>query len=273
MSYSAETTYYGLPLPTGSDKSTFTDNNTAFQAVDAALHTAAEGAAQAAEDITSLTSRVGTAEDDIDALELDLGTEKGKIEALQNKETLQDAAIDDVRSDCEGMVSAYNEPTATSTHAYVAGDYFIYNDVLYQATDAIAIGDTIVPNTNCSTTTVSEELAEVNGDISQLNNDLAGSDGIIATGIEYHTTGDLVVLDFHHNGGPFAANSWTDWITLTASLRPNVTVHSVVQLTDGTDYTSGIVQVNTDGKIQVFNPSAISAGQIYGQVAIKHIPS
>lgn len=165
MSFTNETTYYGLPLPTGSDKSTFTDNNTAFQAVDAALHTAAEGAAQAAEDITGLTTRVGAAEDDIDALELDLGTEKGKIEALQNKETLQDAAIEDVRSDCEGMVSAYNEPTATSTHAYVAGDYFIYNDVLYQATDTIAIGDTIVPNTNCKTTTVADELDKVNNDL------------------------------------------------------------------------------------------------------------
>lgn len=174
MSYTNETTYYGLPLPTGSDKSTFTDNNTAFQAVDAALHTASEGVAQAAEDITSLTGRVGDCETNISNITTDLGLEKAKIVNLQNKETLQDGEIRDVRSDCEDMISAYNEATSTSTHAYSAGDYFIYNDVLYVATDSIAVGDTIVPDTNCETTNVTTELKSQAGDIAQLNSDLTG---------------------------------------------------------------------------------------------------
>ena len=163
MSYTNETTYYGLPLPTGSDKSTFTDNNTAFEAVDAALHTAAEQSGAAAEDIVAIKADIVdlkaadvTMSGDIDAAEIN-------IEALQQKELLQDAAIDAVKADAFDMITAYNEPTATSTHAYSVGDYFIYNDVLYKATDSIAIGDTIVPDTNCATTNVTSELATLRG--------------------------------------------------------------------------------------------------------------
>lgn len=161
MSYTNETTFYGLPLPTGSDKSTFTDNNTAFQAVDAALHTAYEQSGAATEDIVAIKATVANLiQADID-FQNDLDTEKGKIRNLQDKEVLQDAAIAAVKADSQDMITAYNEPTATSTHAYSVGDFFIYNDVLYQATQSIAIGDTIVPDTNCTTTNVSSELLEV----------------------------------------------------------------------------------------------------------------
>lgn len=158
MSYTNETTYYGLPLPTGSDKSTFTDNNTAFQAVDAALHTAYEQSGAATEDIVAIKATVANLiQADID-FQSDLNTEKGKIRNLQDKEVLQDAEIAAVEADAQDMITAYNEPTATSTHAYSIGDYFIYNDVLYRATQSIAIGDTIVPDTNCTSTNVVTEL-------------------------------------------------------------------------------------------------------------------
>ena len=169
MSYTNETTYYGLPLPTGSDKSTFTDNNTAFQAVDAALHTAYEQSGAATEDIVAIKATVANLiQADID-FQSDLDTEKGKIRNLQDKEVLQDAAIAEVKADAFDMITAYNEPTATSAHAYSVGDYFIYNDVLYQATEAIAIGDTIVPDTNCTTTNVASELAGINSDLNPLD--------------------------------------------------------------------------------------------------------
>lgn len=161
MSYTNETTYYGLPLPTGSDKSTFTDNNTAFQAVDAALHTAYEQSGAATEDIVAIKATVANLiQADID-FQNDLDTEKGKIRNLQDKEVLQDAEIAAVKADAQDMITAYNEPTATSTHAYNVGDYFIYNDVLYRATDSISIGDTIVPDTNCATTNVCSRLRSI----------------------------------------------------------------------------------------------------------------
>lgn len=168
MSYTNETTYYGLPLPTGSDKSAFTDNNTAFQAVDAALHTAAEQSGAATEDIVTIKADIVdlkaadvTIIGDIDAAEIN-------IEALQQKELLQDAAIDAVKADAFDMITAYNEPTATSAHAYNVGDFFIYNDVLYKATESIAIGDTIVPDTNCTTTNVTSELIAVDTSLSDI---------------------------------------------------------------------------------------------------------
>lgn len=169
MSYRNETTYFGLPLPTGSDKSTFTDNNTAFQAVDAALHTAYEQSGAATEDIVAIKATVANLlQADID-FQNDLDTEKGKIRNLQDKEVLQDTEIAAVKADAQDMITAYNEPTATSTHAYSAGDFFIYNDVLYRATETIAIGDTIVPDTNCTTTNVSSELIGVKTALSRLN--------------------------------------------------------------------------------------------------------
>lgn len=61
------------------------------------------------------------------------------------------------------MICAFNEASATSTHAYAVGDYFIYNDVLYRAIQSIAIGDTIVPDTNCTTTNVTTEILGTKG--------------------------------------------------------------------------------------------------------------
>lgn len=248
MSYTNETTYYGLPLPTGSDKSTFTDNNTAFQAVDAALHTASEGAAQAAEDITSLTGRVGDCETNITNLTTDFGLEKAKIVNLQNKETLQDGEIRDVRSDCEDMISAYNEATSTSTHAYSAGDYFIYNDVLYVATDSIAVGDTIVPDTNCETTNVTTELKSQAGDIAQLNSDLTNVTNRITNQLIVDST---VILDSTFNTDyqyfettltkagyvPIAITGW----------NCNRTVHNLCSLYIDTDNKIKGTVASTDG--------------------------
>lgn len=170
MSYTNETTNYGLPLPTGSDKSTFTDNNTAFQAVDAALHTAYEQSGAATEDIVAIKATVANLILADINFQSDLDTEKGKIRNLQDKEVLQDAAIAAVKADAQDMITAYNEPSATSTHVYSAGDFFIYNDVLYRATDSIGIGDTIVPDTNCTTTNVTTEVGEIDSTLSDKQN-------------------------------------------------------------------------------------------------------
>lgn len=47
------------------------------------------------------------------------------------------------------MVANY-EGSATATHAYQSGEQFIYADKLYIAKQAIAIGDTITPDVNCT---------------------------------------------------------------------------------------------------------------------------
>lgn len=219
MSYTNETTYYGLPLPTGSDKSTFTDNNTAFQAVDAALHTAYEQSGAATEDIVAIKATVANLlQADIN-FQNDLDTEKGKIVNLQDKEVLQDTAIAAVKADSQDMITAYNESTATSAHAYSVGDYFIYNDVLYRATASIAIGATIVPDTNCTTTNVTSEIKVLNGEV------LKGEVSITTTGSE----------------------TWAEALTRLANLLDfsKVTSKSVLESSDRVYHVSKVVASNT----------------------------
>ncbi len=50
------------------------------------------------------------------------------------------------------------ESSNTATKSHAVGSYLIYNDVLYKVTSAIASGDTIVPGTNVTATTIMQEL-------------------------------------------------------------------------------------------------------------------
>ena len=165
MSYANGTTHYNLPQTVGTDKRDWADPNQAFADIDAAIYGAVQDTAQAALDIDALETRMDTAEQGI-------STNAGNIAGLDTRLTTAEGAITsmsgqiaDTRQDLEDMICAYNEASATSTHAYAIGDYFIYNDVLYKATQTIAIGDTIVPDTNCATTNVTTEILSGNYDM------------------------------------------------------------------------------------------------------------
>lgn len=162
MSYANGTTHYNLPQTVGTDKRDWFDTNQAFADVDEALYGAVNQSESTATALTALTSRVNQNETDITTLQSNQATDEASITALQTTVATNTSNIADVRADVEDMICAYNEGTATvSTHAYAIGDYFIYNDVLYRATSAIAVGDTIVPNTNCEATNVATELGEL----------------------------------------------------------------------------------------------------------------
>lgn len=158
MSYANGTLNYDLPQTVGTDKRDWSDTNQAFADVDAALKAASDAASQASEDITALTNRVGTAEDDIVGLKAEDISLDGRLDTAEGAISTLQLQVPDVRSDLEDMITAFNEATASSAHAYSEGDYFIYNDVLYKATTSIGIGDTIVPNTNCEATNVMTEI-------------------------------------------------------------------------------------------------------------------
>lgn len=190
MSSTSTTEFYGLTQYVGTDKPSFTDNNEAFRNVDADLHTAVVGVSNQGEAISAIRATVASLGESVVTLQSDLNTEKGKIVNLQNKETLQDAEIADVKADAQNMITAYVEATATSTHAYSVGDYFIYNDVLYKATDTIAIGDTIVPDTNCTTDNVTTELLAINTALSDKNKFQLGTHATLTTDVEYNVTAD-----------------------------------------------------------------------------------
>lgn len=177
MSYANGTQFYNLPQTVGTDKRDWFDTNSPFAAIDAALHAAVVGQASDAEAIATINSKLATDEADIAALQTKTNTHDSQIATLQTTVNAQAAQITDVRQDAEDMITANNEgAAATSTRAYAIGDYFIYNDVLYKATAAIAVGDTIVPNTNCEATNVDTELTQVNASLSDVNSKLTWKD-------------------------------------------------------------------------------------------------
>lgn len=179
MSYANGTQFYNLPQTVGTDKRDWFDTNSAFAAIDAALHSAVTGQASDAEAIATINGKLADDEADIAALQTKTTTHDSQIAALQTTVNTQASQIQDVRQDAEDMITANNEgAAATSTRAYAIGDYFIYNDVLYKATAAIAIGDTIVPNTNCEATNIDTELTQVNSDLEGKIVATATADGV-----------------------------------------------------------------------------------------------
>lgn len=183
MSSTTTTQYYGLSQYIGTDKPDWTDNNEAFREVDADLHEAVQSMEGFGTDIAALHEAQNAFTTEVRGLEADLNTEKAKIRALQNKETLQDAEIAGVKADALDMIEAKDEGTAqVATVAVAAGKYFRYNDVLYIATINIAVGDTIVPNTNCRATNVGTELEELKSDLA--NNNFTVIKSVTADGVK-----------------------------------------------------------------------------------------
>lgn len=176
MSYVTGTTHYNLPQTVGTDKRDWADTNQAFADIDAAIYGAVEDVATASTDISGLKDRMDTAEGNITQVQSDITGLDGRLTTAEQTIVAQGNEIGDVKSDTQDMICAYNEPTATSTHNYDVGDYFRYNDVLYRATQSITIGDTIVPDTNCTTTNVTTEILNIDdlsGDVTQLQTDVS----------------------------------------------------------------------------------------------------
>lgn len=166
MSYTNETTHYGIPLPLGTDKTTPMDYNTSMQEVDTVLFgaksdsdSALRKAQQVEEDLSQTDGNVTALAGRVTTLE---GTSVTHGNAIQ--QNAQDIA--DVRADALDMIEAKDEGTAqVATVAVNKGEYFRYNDVLYLATQNIGVGTTIIPNTNCRATNVGTELKEINSDL------------------------------------------------------------------------------------------------------------
>lgn len=189
MSYANGTQFYNLPQTVGTDKRDWFDTNAAFAAVDAALHAAYVGQATDAEAIATINGKLLDDEAAITSLQGSVSTHSSQITTLANSVNQLNTDVADVRSDSEDMISAYNEgAAATSTRSYSIGDYFIYNDVLYIATAAIAIGDTIIPNTNCRATNVTTEVSTLNTAVSGL--------GDILTSKSFNTVNQVENLSY-----------------------------------------------------------------------------
>ena len=174
MSYTQTTEFYEIPLPQETDLVNPMDDNDAKERIDTDLHSAVQNASSAVETAGAASDAAAAAVAGLEELSGTVNTEKGKLTALTARVTAAENEIDDVRADDQDAICAFNEPTATSTHAYAIGDYFFYNNVLYRATAAIAIGDTIVPNTNCEARNITADLIEIMSDLSNVETSLSG---------------------------------------------------------------------------------------------------
>lgn len=180
MSYATGTTHYNLPQTVGSDKRDWTDTNQAFSDLDTAVYGAAQGAEAATSAIQTINSELDVIAGKQATDEENITTLNGKVSTLESTTSTLGAGVLDVRQDLQDNIESKHEASATSTHAYAIGDTFYYNDILYKATAAIAIGDTIVPTVNCMGITVMSQVSAIKGD-------LTASDGL---GFEFMTDGD-----------------------------------------------------------------------------------
>lgn len=79
------------------------------------------------------------------------------------------------------MISNAESSPATAAHA--AGSYLIYNNTLYRASAAIAIGDTLTVGTNIDEVTdgLAEDVAELSGEVTDLKSAVEQTQNIIDT--------------------------------------------------------------------------------------------
>lgn len=242
MSYANGTQFYNLPQTVGTDKRDWFDTNSAFAAIDAALHSAVTGQASDAEAIATINGKLATDEADIAALQTKGNTHDSQIAALQTTVNTQASQIQDVRQDAEDMITANNEgAAATSTRAYAIGDYFIYNDVLYKATAAIAIGDTIVPNTNCEATNVDTELTQVNSDMIEYDH----SGNMNAKIIANNTLGGIVEFKQGNAIGHFKTYA-SGRVTVEQSTDNGTTWKEIIDSNKLCAFTPSAVTLTTD---------------------------
>lgn len=111
MGYSSQTTHYGLPLPVGSDKSTFLDTNEAFTAVDTALYGAVTGQAQVETDVQNLNNEITGIQSDITGIQSDIsGLQNGLASTnLLVQEHAEDiSGLENDMDSAEGSISAIN---------------------------------------------------------------------------------------------------------------------------------------------------------------------
>ena len=161
MSYTNQTTHYGIPLPTSGDLVNLLDWNQSSEDIDAAIYGAAEAAQQAGSDIQTVSGDVLQLQTDLAGTQGDVTAIDGRVTSLEQTSGTLDDKVDDIAD----MITPREVTSAQSNIRVNVDELFRYNDVLYKCTVQINIGDTIVPNVNCTATNVETELAGGGGSV------------------------------------------------------------------------------------------------------------
>ena len=101
------------------------------------------------------------------------GTARANIDAVSTSELAAVGTVLQTKSDQTRAMIASAEASATAAAAHAVGSYFTYNNLLYRATAAIAVGDTITPGTNCTAVSAGADIADLK---SALNNTILFTD-------------------------------------------------------------------------------------------------
>lgn len=126
MAYSNQTTHYGLPLPTGSDKSTFLDANQAFTDVDTALYAAETGISGVESDVQDLNTEITNLSTTVTGHTADIGALQNGLTStnllLQN--TVED--VSQAQEDITELNTNLSELQQVLTGTLVRGVNMIY---------------------------------------------------------------------------------------------------------------------------------------------------
>ena len=158
MSYEHGTPHFNLPQTVGSDTRDWFDTNEAFADIDAAIYSASQTAETAAQDLDGVKSDVQGLKDADIAMTGRVDGIEGRVGASEQAITRLQQDVADVDTDLKDSICAIEEASATAAYQHLVGEFFWYNDTLYKTTANIAVGQQIVPDTNCSTTNITTEL-------------------------------------------------------------------------------------------------------------------
>lgn len=158
MSYEHGTPHYNLPQTVGSDTRDWFDTNEAFADIDAAIYSAGQTAEQSVQDLTEVKADIQDLKDADTAMTNRVDGIDSRVGSTEQNITRLASQIEDVDTDLMDSICAIKEASATASYAHATGEFFWYNDTLYKATTNIAIGQQIVPDTNCTTTNITTEL-------------------------------------------------------------------------------------------------------------------
>lgn len=106
MAYSAQTAHYGLPLPVGSDRSSFLDTNESFTAVDTALYNAVTQNAQTEQEVQDLNAEIVTLQSTVEGY-------AGDIAGLQNGLASTNLLVQEHASDIANLEGAVSNLVTT----------------------------------------------------------------------------------------------------------------------------------------------------------------
>lgn len=142
MSYTNETTHYGIPKPLGTDLTVPMDYNEAADAIDQALFDASTNATEAVTAANNAVEAAAEAVEDVGDLGTEVNNLKGRTSALEATEIIQNNKIDALelegvtKFDSVGIADAY-----VNGLTYSVGDVVTYNGQRYKCTTAVVAAE------------------------------------------------------------------------------------------------------------------------------------